>query len=221
MGAYCDLNARGLLATWYSMPPRLRNDTNLATVVIKYFLGQAWIEKHLDPDATNPGPLTLKGSQMDIELAKIRTVDLAESLFNLRKVEGLNVCVSHLEKASNPEPALAELHIGKMLYANDWQFKFVAPRGKRGDNYDFKIRYLNQTVCGDAKCKIKSVVPDSNTVMRTLQSSRNQLPADKPGVFFVKFPQQWMEHSDWQRITVDGAKAFFAQGSGRIISVAF
>jgi hypothetical protein len=221
MSMYRDLHVSGLLATWHSMPKHLRNDTNIATIAIKYFLGREWIEKHLDPDATHPGPLTLKGTPLDIELAKIRTVDLAESLFNLRKVEGLHVCVSHLQKARNPEPALAELHIAKMLYANDWQFRFVAPRGKRGDNYDFEIRYWNQTVCGDTKCKIKSPTPDAKTVINTLKASRNQLPPDKPGVFFVKFPQQWMGHQGWERITVDGAIEFFKQGSGRIISVAF
>jgi hypothetical protein len=83
MAAYSDLHVRGLLATWPTLPENLRNDTNIATVLIKYFFGLDWINKHIDPEATCPGPLTLKGSEAEIELAKIRIVDFAESLFNL------------------------------------------------------------------------------------------------------------------------------------------
>jgi len=210
-----------LLATWATLPTNLRNDTQIATLVIKHFMGLSWIDKHIDPNASNPGLLTLKGSPADIELAKIRIVDLAESLFNLRKVKGLSDCIVCMKTAENPEPSLAELHIGKMLYANDWQFRFVSPKGGRGDNYDLQIRYWNRTVCADVKCKIDSQIPDSNSITRTLTRSRTQLPADKPGLFFVKIPQQWMEHSGWERITVQGALDFFSQGSGRIVSVAF
>ena len=221
MGKLQEIKVANLIATWAGLPGNLRNDTNISTLVIKHFLGFPWIEKHLDPDASNPGILTLKGNPSDLELAKIRIIDLAETLFNLRRVKGLNECLQRMQTVDNIEPTLAELHIGKMLYANDWTFRFVSPSGGRGDDYDLQIRYWNQAVCGDVKCKIESPIPDSNSITRTLTRSRDQLPADKPGVFFVKFPQSWMEHPDWQRTTVQGALDFFAQGTGRIISVAF
>jgi hypothetical protein len=46
-------------------------------------------------------------------------------------------------------------------------------------------------------------------------------PKDGPGVFFVKLPQEWMNHQGWQRATVQGARDFFAEGTGRISSVVF
>ena len=95
-----------------------------------------------------------------------------------------------------------------MLYANEWQFRFVLPQGRRGDNYDLQIRYNNQLVCADVKCKIDSPVPDPNTITNTLKSSRTQLPDHKPGVFFIKIPQRWMEHRGWQKATVQGATDF-------------
>jgi hypothetical protein len=149
MAALRQIKVVDLMATWAGLPAHIRNDTQIASLVVKHFLGLSWIDKHIDPDATNLGILTLKGSPAQLESAKIRIVDLAESLFNLRKTKGLDVCIAGMKAAKNLEPSLAELHIGKMLYANDWKFRFVAPQGKRGDNYDLQIRYFNQTVCAD------------------------------------------------------------------------
>jgi hypothetical protein len=143
-----------LLATWHNLPRHLQNDTNIATLVIKAFLELPWIDKHLDSNTSTPGLLTIRGTEIEQNLARIRIVDLAESLFNLCRIRGFADCIARMKTASNPEPSLAELHIGKMLYANDWQFRFIVPRGGRGDNYDLQIMYCYQFVCGDAKCMI-------------------------------------------------------------------
>jgi hypothetical protein len=142
-------------------------------------------------------------------------------MFNLCRIRGFGDCIANMKNAANPEPSLAELHIGKMLYANDWPFRFRVPQGKRGDSYDLEIRYMDQVVCGDVKCKIVSPIPDSKTITNTLSNSRDQLPSDKPGVFFVKIPQQWMEYDGWEMITVQGAIDFFERGTKRVSSIAF
>jgi len=214
------LKIKHLLASWATFPPDMRNDTQISIAVIKHFLGEDWPFTHILPDCRTPGILTVHGTVSEKKLAKVRIIDLAESLLNLRKIPGLRDCVRHMRTAKNLEPSLAELHIGKMLYANDWQFRFVAPQGKRGDNYDLQIRYHNQPVCGDVKCKIESTAPNSGAITSTLKGARNQVPDDKPGVFFVKFPQQWMEHGGWEKMTIQGVLDFFAQGSGRVVSVA-
>lgn len=66
-----EIRAEDLLLTWLGLPEFLRNDTQIATLVLKHFFGFDWINKHLDPDATHPGPLTLAGSPSDVEYAKI------------------------------------------------------------------------------------------------------------------------------------------------------
>jgi hypothetical protein len=221
MGEGPIIRARDLLATWDKLPAEMRNDTQISVLVIKAFLGMPWIDKHLADETQTPGLLTIRGTLIEQNLAQIRVVDLAESLFNLCRIRGFNDCIERMKRASNPEPSLAELHIGKMLYANEWPFCFVVPQGRRGENYDLRIRYNNQWVCGDVKCKIESAIPDSKTITNTLKNSRTQLPSDKPGAFFVKIPQQWMGHKGWEAATVKGAIDFFEQGSGRIVSVAF
>lgn len=221
MGEGPIIRPRDLLNTWDKLPAAWRNDTQIATLIIKAYLGYPWLLKHCDIDTKTPGLLTIKGDLLEQNLARVRIVDLAESLFNLCRIRGFADCVARMKTAENPEPSLAELHIGKMLYANDWPFKFVVPQGKRGDNYDLQIHYNNLWVCADVKCKIESPIPDSKTITNTLKHSRTQLPADKAGVFFIKIPQRWMEHRGWEKVTINGAIDFFKQGSGRVISVAF
>ena len=199
----------------------MQNDTQIAVLIIKAFLGMPWLDRHVSEETKTAGILTIRGTILEQNLARVRIVDLAESLFNLCRIRGFSDCIERMKTAKNPEPSMAELHIGKMLYANDWSFRFIVPQGKRGDNYDLQIRCHNQTVCADVKCKINSLVPDSNTITNTLKDSRTQLPADKAGVFFVKIPQEWMKHAGWEKATVQGAKDFFLQGTGRIVSVAF
>jgi hypothetical protein len=103
--------------------------------------------------APEPGFLTMTGNGAQDELAKIRLVDLAETLFNLRKTKGVTLCIERMKTANNPEPSVAELHVGKMLYCNDWDFRFMPDTGVRGTNYDLQIRYFNQAVCADVKCR--------------------------------------------------------------------
>jgi hypothetical protein len=214
-----EIKAEDLLATWLGLPEFLRNDTGMATLVLKHFFGLDWINKHIDPDASRPGPLTLAGSPSELEYAKIRVVDLAESIFNLQKIKGVHECINRLRTANELEPTIAELHIGKMIFANDWPFEFVIP--SPGRTYDFEIQYGEFKVCADAKCKVDQLVPTSSSISNTLKHKRKQLPKDGPGIFFVKLPQEWMEHDGWQRITVQGAIDFFAQGTGRVSSVVF
>jgi hypothetical protein len=131
------------------------------------------------------------------------------------------MCLSRMREAQNPEARYAELHIGKMLYINQWPFGFVKPQGQRGNDYDLEIICHNQKRCGDTKCKLESTEISSATITNTLQSSRDQLPPDGPGVFFIKIPQIWMANPDWQRITGQGAIDFFAMGTQRVASVVF
>jgi uncharacterized protein YerC len=214
-----ELKVLDLLATWLGLPEIWRNDAQIATLILKHFLGEAWVLKHVDPDATRPGPLTLAGTPVQIEYAKVRVVDLAESIFNLQKIENVYECLDRLTTANDLEPTIAELHIGKMLFANGWAFKFLTPM--QGKTYDFEIQYEGLTVAGDAKCKVDFTIPNSTTITKTLKRKRKQLPENSAGVFFVKLPQEWMDHEDWQRISVQGALDFFAQGTGRVSSVSF
>jgi hypothetical protein len=193
----------------------------ISFAVIRHFLGVGYLETHFALDAPDTGFFKLTPDLANNKEAarNYRIVDLAELLFNLQDINGFVQCISRMKDAANPEPSYAELHAARMLYCNDWTFRFVSPTGVKGADYDFEINYYNIRVCADAKYKIEATELSANTVTKTLAGSRQQLPADKPGVFFVKIPQNWIETPQGQEITIRGVEDFFAQGSGRVASV--
>jgi hypothetical protein len=147
---------------------------------------------------------------VEAEIQAFRTIDLAEILLNLQDVYGFDELTDRI-KTSDVEPSLAELHVGRLLYINDVDFRFVVPSGKSdGDNYDLEITYPDgQVACGETKCKIKSTQLRVTTIDNALRKARGQLPVDRPGIIFMMVPQQWLETSGGQQMMVETANAFF------------
>lgn len=79
------------------------------------------------------------------------------------------VCWDRL-KTHDPEPYLAELRVGRILYINDANFRFVAPTGERGVDYDLEIIYPDGTiVCAETKCKIEGTDASAATINNALK----------------------------------------------------
>jgi hypothetical protein len=215
--------AKAVVAIWNLIPAEYRSDFTLCFGIIRNIMGVDWLKRHFDPEQKREsGIFKLAYGVTEEEATRnYRAIDLAECLLNLSHIDGLQTCLLEMQQASNPEAGYAELHIAKMLYINRWPFRIVKPRHKRGDDYDLEIICHNQTRCGDTKCKLESTELSSSTIERTLTHSRDQLPPDGPGVFFIKLPQTWMANPDWQRITGQGAVDFFAKGTQRVASVVF
>jgi len=211
-----------ILALWNQLPAAHRSDFTICFSIIREAMGVDWLTKHFDPETKKSGVFKLGPGISEEEITQnYRAIDLAECIINLKDIQGVGECLARLREAHNPEAGYAELHIGKMLYINQWPFRFVKPQGKRGNDYDLEIEFYEQKRCGDAKCKVESTDISSETVTQTLKNSRTQLPPDGPGVFFMKIPQKWMGNPEWQRITVEGALDFFAMGTKRVLSVVF
>jgi len=212
---------RQLIALWKLIPEEHRSDFTLCFGIIRETMGFEWLRKHFDPDQGSGFFKIASGTTEADAIRNYRVIDLAECLINLKDIEGIRECLSRMKEAENPEASYAELHIAKMLYINSWPFRIIEPRNKRGDDYDLEISCHNHTRCGDTKCKLESTELSSATIEKTLSNSRDQLPPDGPGVFFIKIPQKWMVNPDWQSMTGQGAVDFLARGTQRVASVVF
>jgi hypothetical protein len=217
-----------LKATVATLPPLLRDprrryyrSTMLASAIVKYFLGQEWLEKHQN----NGSEFQFddhSGLEAGVhEIQCMRLIDLGECLYNLQSIVGIEDCLDRMRSSASPEAALAELHIAKMLYVNGWDFRFIKPKGKRGDNYDFEVKHGGLVLCCETKCKISTTEIGSRTITTVLNAGRDQLPADKPGVFFIKLPQKWLDHPGIEAVTTKGVLDFYAQGTKRVVSVIY
>jgi hypothetical protein len=105
----------------------------LAGSVITHFLGMNWFNKHVRQSG---GHLSISDDDGVYQRQMFRMTELAETLLNLQHIDGFDDLLDRMLVTHNPEPELAELHIGKMLYVNDWPFRFVKRQGRRGADFD-------------------------------------------------------------------------------------
>jgi hypothetical protein len=100
-------------------------------------------------------------------------------------------------------------------------FRFVTPSSKKGEDYDFELFYPDGlTVPADAKCKFESTAINPESVRNSLKKARTQLPADRPGIIFVKVPQHWVSDVT-TAVALASVARDFLRSTHRIVSVKF
>jgi hypothetical protein len=195
----------------------------LAVKIIRHYLGQQWYEEHIFQDSGQtrpPGFLRMNFSRgFEGERVNARRLDLAETLFNLQHIEGFDDRAEQLRRG-NIESTIAEFDLARFLHLHDVVFKFVAPIGERGKDFDFAVTYGDgREACVDAKCRLEGTEVRAETIRNSLNKARqNNLPADRPGIIFVKVPQRWIE-DDSVRADMHEVVKGFLRNSRRVVSV--
>ena len=195
----------------------------LAVKIIRHYLGQQWYEEHIFQDSGQtrpPGFLRMNFSRgFEGERVNARRLDLAETLFNLQHIEGFDDRVDQLRRG-DIESTIAELDLARFLYVHDVAFKFVVPVGERGEDFDFAVSYDDgREACVDAKCRLEATEVRAETIRNSLNKARqNNLPANRPGIIFVKVPPRWLEDHSVRDATHEVVKGFL-RNSGRVVSV--
>jgi len=209
-------------------PAEVRADANrqtftLAASILRHFLGHQWYMDHIVQDAENSRPagfLRLDfSSDFERERKTARFLDFAEMLFNLQHVAGFDDRVDQM-RTGQIEATFAEFDFARFLHLHDIAFRFVETSRVKGADYDCAIQYEDgREACADAKCRLEETEMRPETIRNSLNKARtNNLPADKPGIVFVKVPQEWLEHVNVRagiRDVVNG----FLRNTERIVSV--
>jgi len=194
---------------------------SLAYCVLKAFLGEEWLNRYVIPITAQKNFLRIdETSQKRRDETTYRIIDLAEVLFNLQHVDGFDDCIARM-RSGNIEGTYAELDLGRMLYLHSAPFRYVVAQGTKGLDYDVEVIYPNGILaCADAKCKIEGTEFDAKKITNALKKARKQLPDDRPGIVFVKVPQQWMGVNGFE-YTAAGAARAFLRGTRRVVSVKY
>jgi hypothetical protein len=120
----------------------------LAGSVVRVFLGEKWLDRHVMPSKHKRGFLTIDASSPQaLDISAYRIIDLAEILYNLQDVSGFDECISRM-RDGDIEGAYAELDFGRMLYLNSIKFRYVAPQGTP----DGQTMMLNCSIQVDLSC---------------------------------------------------------------------
>lgn len=219
---------RHLILTANGLPDDAWRQQNLvdflvSKAVVNHYMGEEWLERYVSPFEERPSYFRigiLDGQTMSLT-DSFKLVDLAELLFNLQHVPGFDHCVQRMRDGGDLEGSFAELETARLIYINDWPFRFVEPIGGRHTDYDFEITFRDGfTVCADAKCKIERTPLSENTIVNTLRKARSQLPDDRPGLPIVKFPASWIAHADLRNM-FNQASAEVFRSSGRLVGVSY
>ena len=98
------------------------------------------------------------------------------------------------------------------------------PSGVKGQDYDVELLYPDGMIaCGDIKCKLDGSAFTRQGLLNTLKKTRRQLPADRPGIAFVKVPQEWVDRVTGNLGLGDDVSALlneFFKGTERVVLVA-
>jgi hypothetical protein len=197
----------------------------VAGAILRWHLGMDWVTKYVLNRSSNEFLAGIATDTPDLTHTT-RVISLGEMVLNLREIDGFASIMEQLA-AGQIESAFAELDVASYLQDAGVKFRFVRPQQKRGNDYDLEFFFHDGTIgYSDTKCKIESEKYRPSTITNTLDKYRNQLPAGKPGAFFIKIPQQWHAPNVTHFGTEFGdelqqcAKEFM-RGTGRVVAVHF
>lgn len=147
-----------------------------------------------------------------------RTLRIAEILFNLQTVEGIDSRLDDL-RAGRVESTYSELECGAFLHRRGVRFRYVVPSGVQGADYDAEV-ILDGGGClyCEMKCKAEGTGLSEGAVRNPLQTARKQLPPDQPGLVFLKLPEIWLLQEDVAHIVPSTVDAFL-RGTSRVVAV--
>lgn len=193
----------------------------LSQWVLLVLFGTEWFDTHVKAESA-PTNFFRSGATDDAgrTLGMLRVVQLAEMIFNMQHVEGIEKS-KQLIADGDVESGFAELEVGKLLHVNSKKFRFITPRGVRGDDYDLEIDCGGETAYAETKCKIETTEISEETVMNSLGDARKQLPKSGPGTIFVKVPQAWNTSEESFALFLKQVTTAFFRTTQRIVSVKY
>jgi hypothetical protein len=173
-----------------------------AIEMLRFFLGDAWtfsnafdfrssaIREHLE------GREFLKSKLAgDSEAGwryQAKVILLAEHLYNFQYIPGFKHRLGLLQH-DNLEAAMGELECCSMMAHPQFNLRFIIPTGQKGADYDSEISLPGGRVaCCEIKTKKERTDCTQETIRNTLESARKQLPKDRPGIIFLRVPENWL-----------------------------
>ena len=199
----------------------------MATQYLRAFVDSEWTNQmvfgqHPTVSRNNrKGRVFMRAEPMEAEerfRSQERTVRIAELLFNLQNVEGIDARLEDL-RLGRVESTFAELEAGAFLRRRGVRFRYINPSGTKGADYDAEIP-LHEKIKVNCEMKSKTEGTDlsEGAVRNPLQNARKQLPPGEPGLVFLKVPEPWVQQPEAARIlptTIDN----FLRSTSRVTAV--
>jgi hypothetical protein len=199
----------------------------VAHQILRFFLGDQWTEKSIfdqTPGTTHyyrQGRRFLKTDSPGVDenvKHQDRIIKLAECLYNLQHIPGIAERIASLQQ-DGLESAYTELECARIMSHPSLQLRFIAPRGGKQDDYDAEIiTSTHRTICCEIKAKEDTSDLTRKRIENSIETARKQLPKCKPGIVWIKIPEQWASQNGSRGI-VDEAVRRALRNSNRIVAI--
>lgn len=181
----------------------------LSLDTIASFVGPEWVMDNLWGPSSVENYLRA-GTDLRLDQFKHldRTVALAEMCFNLQAIPGFEARMENL-KTSSVETIVGELEGARLISTTGLPFEFLVPTGVLGNDFDVRVSLVTGRINCEMKCKLETTELSHGSILSTLNKARKQLPANEPGIIFVKIPEKWVRTQDIERVVGQAISEFF------------
>jgi hypothetical protein len=192
-----------------ALPPEKRRE----------FVGLRWVNEHIfskHPDT--PYLRSRSDNDDDYNLHLCRVVELAELLYNLQTVPGIDAIFRRIvSDAEGLEGTILELEGLRLLWMAKLGFRIIHTGAGEGLRYECEVTLPNGEIAYcEMKCKIETTNFSPSTVKDSLDTARGQLPPNRCGVVIVKIPRGWFD-SSWA--SLEAAVQAFLRNTTRVSEI--
>jgi len=200
----------------------------LAIATLRHYFGYGWTEQNASAffeqkvlSGNRKGRKFLRTGNLiaeDYFRHELRIVQLAELIFNLQDIDGVDERVAAI-KEGNLEPTCGELECAAQIMKANLSFCFVKRSMSRGKDFDIVI-----TLDSGAKlnCELKVTTEEKdlskNTILDKFKKARKQLPEEQPGMIFLKIPESWPKQSNAQTVLNESLSEFL-RNTNRVVAI--
>ena len=152
---------------------------------------------------------------------RARARSLATILYNFQTVPGIKHRIATLAQ-DDLESILGEMECARLICHPNNALRFIIPpedSPTKGECYDAEFTTnAGRVVSCEFKAKSKETDMTAKSVWNTCNSARQQLPKGKPGIIFLRLPEQWTSQTRFKDIIQPGLEKAVRQ-SDRIVAV--
>jgi hypothetical protein len=200
----------------------------LAIAILRYYFGNEWTDQNASAffekkvlSANRKGRIFLRTENPvaeDYFRHELRIFQLAELVFNLQNVDGIDERVTAIKKG-DLEPTYGELECAAQIMKANLLFSFVKRSMGRGKDFDIVITPNSGT---NINCEMKVTTEEKdlskNTILDKFKKARKQLPKERPGIIFLKIPESWAKQSNAETMLNESLSEFL-RNTNRVVAI--
>lgn len=152
--------------------------------------GRGWMAKNILNRKNMSFLMSGSPNTLDEFRLQNRIITLAEGIYNLREIEGIDDILVKL-KSENIDSVIAEIESGRILCHRRLKFKYVKRTLKKRADFDIRIFDGSNEIFCETKCKIDTSRLSETSFGNSLHKAKKQLPLNCPAIILIKIPDKW------------------------------